>query len=142
MALREFYAMGLPPERRAEAGLGVAVGVLLVALSVFPDFAAVRSGASVLLVTGLMVVYLFRYQDISRVGRDAAVTLLGLMYVPVLLSHAGLLRSLPYGRSWVFLVLFLVMASDSAAYFVGRSFGRHKLYEAISPKKTVEGALG
>lgn len=142
VALHEFYAMGLPPTRRGEAGLSVAVGVILVALLVFPGFSAVQYGVSVLLLTGLMVVYLFRYLDLSKVGRDVAITMLGLVYIPLLFSHAGLLRSLPFGRSWVFLVLFLVMASDSAAYFIGRSFGRHKLYEAISPKKTIEGAFG
>lgn len=142
LALREFYAMGLPPERRAEAGLSTAVGVLLVALAVFPVFASVQAGISILLLTGVLVLYLFRYLDIATVGRDLGITLLGLVYVAVLFSHAGLLHNLPSGRHWVFLVLFLVMASDSAAYFVGRSFGRRKLYEAISPKKTIEGSLG
>jgi phosphatidate cytidylyltransferase len=33
-------------------------------------------------------------------------------------------------------------AADTAAYYCGRRFGRHKLYEAVSPKKTVEGTLG
>jgi phosphatidate cytidylyltransferase len=64
------------------------------------------------------------------------------MYVPLLLSHAVLLRDLPAGRDWIFLVLFVVMASDTLAYFIGRAFGRHRLYEAVSPKKTIEGSLG
>ena len=64
------------------------------------------------------------------------------LYVPLLLSHAGLLRQLEHGREWVALVLLIVMASDSLAYFTGMAFGRHRLYEAISPKKSIEGAFG
>jgi phosphatidate cytidylyltransferase len=67
---------------------------------------------------------------------------MGLIYLPLLLGHLVLLRQLPDGRGWVFLVLFAVMACDSLAYFVGSSFGKHKLYPAVSPKKSIEGGLG
>jgi len=46
------------------------------------------------------------------------------------------------GREAVMLLLLTVVVSDSAQYFAGRWFGRHRLSPAISPKKTVEGALG
>ncbi len=42
----------------------------------------------------------------------------------------------------VILLLLTIVVSDSAQYFTGRLFGRHKLSPAISPKKTLEGALG
>ncbi|NIQ09008.1 MAG: phosphatidate cytidylyltransferase, partial [Gammaproteobacteria bacterium] len=42
----------------------------------------------------------------------------------------------------VFLVLLVVMASDTLAYFIGMKFGKHHLYKAVSPNKTIEGALG
>jgi phosphatidate cytidylyltransferase len=77
----------------------------------------------------------------QTVIRDLAISLLGLLYIPLLLSHAALLRILPAGRDWIFLVLLVVMASDTLAYFVGRKWGRHRLYEAVSPKKTIEGSL-
>mgnify|MGYP001426158080 CR=1 FL=1 len=142
LALHEFYAMGLPETRRGEAGLAVATGTLLTALVLFQAPALLISGVSTLLVLGMMIVFLFRHQEITAVGRDLATVMLGWVYVPLLLLHVGLLRGLAEGRLWVFLVLVLVMLSDSAAYFVGRSFGRNKLYEAISPKKTIEGSLG
>ena len=82
---------------------------------------------------------LSRYPEVSR---DLAISLFGLLYIPLLLSHAVLLRALPEGRAWIFLVLFVVMASDSMAYFVGRTWGKTRLYEAVSPKKTIEGSLG
>jgi len=62
---------------------------------------------------------------------------------------AGLLALAPAGVSAAALpapvllgLLGLVWVSDTAAYLVGRRFGRHKLAPAISPGKTVEGALG
>jgi phosphatidate cytidylyltransferase len=46
------------------------------------------------------------------------------------------------GPPALFLLMLTVIVSDSAQYFTGRAFGRRKLAEAISPKKTVEGACG
>lgn len=46
------------------------------------------------------------------------------------------------GLVYVFFVLFTLWATDSGAYFVGRSLGKNKLWPEISPNKTVEGAIG
>jgi phosphatidate cytidylyltransferase len=46
------------------------------------------------------------------------------------------------GAAYVVLCLVLSWMSDTGGYFAGRAFGKHKLYEAVSPKKTVEGAIG
>lgn len=46
------------------------------------------------------------------------------------------------GLAWVLAVVLSTWASDSAAYLTGRAFGRNKLAPAVSPGKTVEGALG
>ncbi|MDQ0253679.1 phosphatidate cytidylyltransferase [Evansella vedderi] len=51
-------------------------------------------------------------------------------------------RFLEQGLSLLFFILILVWATDSGAYFSGRFFGKHKLWPQISPKKTIEGALG
>jgi len=52
-----------------------------------------------------------------------------------------LLHQLPFGNQFILGAFTGVWASDIAAYFAGRRFGRHKLCPAISPGKTVEGAL-
>lgn len=142
IGLHEFYAMALPPSRRAEALLSAAAGAVLAAAILFCPEAAAGEGTLVAAVLTLTVLFLFRYQSLETVGRDLALSTFGLLYVPLLLSHAGLLRQLEHGREWVALVLLIVMASDSLAYFTGMAFGRHRLYEAISPKKSVEGAFG
>ncbi|MGK2906015.1 MAG: phosphatidate cytidylyltransferase [Desulfuromonadales bacterium] len=142
LALHEFYRMALPKRRRLEAALSVAAGVLCSVGLVYASSAPFLLLSIVLPCFFLALLYLFRFQDMQTVSRDLAVSLLGLFYIPLLLSHAALLRALPAGRDWVFLVLCIVMVSDSLAYFVGRTLGRHRLYEAVSPKKTIEGSLG
>ena len=67
-------------------------------------------------------------------------TIAGVLYIGWLLSHLVALR-LDGGRDWVFFALFTTIASDTAAFFVGRTLGRHHLAPRISPAKTWEGAV-
>jgi len=60
-------------------------------------------------------------------------TIGGILYVGWLLSYFVGLRGLDDGRNWVFLALLVTFGSDTAAYFVGRALGRHKLAPHISP---------
>lgn len=55
---------------------------------------------------------------------------------------AALVELRAHGSWWVLLIMSVVWIADSAAYFTGRWFGRHKLAPAISPGKTWEGVLG
>ncbi|MEM5787220.1 MAG: phosphatidate cytidylyltransferase, partial [Syntrophobacteraceae bacterium] len=64
------------------------------------------------------------------------------VYVPFLLSFVLLLGDAPRGRMWVVFVLLVIIAGDAGAYHTGVKLGRHKLFERVSPKKTIEGALG
>lgn len=68
-------------------------------------------------------------------------TLAGILYVGWFLSHIVALRGLDFGREWVLFALFVTFVSDSAAYFIGRTWGRHYLAPGISPQKTWEGAV-
>jgi len=67
---------------------------------------------------------------------------LGIWYLPFFLSFIILIRSQDQGLIWIFFLLAVTYAGDSAAFFVGRTWGRHKLVPQISPHKTLEGALG
>ncbi len=66
----------------------------------------------------------------------------GLLYVGVLGSHLVFLRDAPNGEDWLLLALLATFATDTPAYFVGSLVGRTKIAPAISPSKTLEGALG
>jgi phosphatidate cytidylyltransferase len=60
------------------------------------------------------------------------------------LGFAGVLRlhDMPYGYQMFLLVLIIAFGTDIFAYFVGCTIGKHKLIPEVSPKKTVEGAIG
>jgi phosphatidate cytidylyltransferase len=71
-----------------------------------------------------------------------AATLLAIAYVGWLLGHGLLLAALPSGAQLVLFLVGTTWAGESAAYGVGSTVGRHALAPGISPRKTVEGALG
>ena len=64
------------------------------------------------------------------------------LWVAVLFPYFALLRNGQNGIAVLILMVLLVVASDSGAYFAGRSLGRIKLVPKVSPNKTVEGAIG
>lgn len=72
----------------------------------------------------------------------AGARLVGIVYITVPLSHAIALREIEGGRWWILFVLVVIWATDIFAFTVGSVIGRHKLCPAISPNKTVEGAIG
>jgi phosphatidate cytidylyltransferase len=75
-----------------------------------------------------------------------AATLLGLLYVSLSLGLLVVVQVSPVswglGKQWVFYLLVVVWLGDTGAYYAGRALGRHALAPLISPKKTIEGALG
>lgn len=141
IGLYEFYAMSLPQGRELEVRLALIGGSALVPLAWGFGPLGLQIGLTVA-VFGFAILLLFRFQDLKQVVHDLSLLLLGLLYVPLLLGHLALLHQLPWGREWVFLVLLIVMAGDTGAYFTGVSIGCRKLYPAISPNKSIEGALG
>jgi len=84
----------------------------------------------------------------QRPLESIAVTVLGVLYCGAPLAAAYALRHHRFivedsaGLALVFFPVVLTWVSDSAAFFVGRGFGRRKLMAAVSPNKTVEGAAG
>lgn len=66
----------------------------------------------------------------------------GSVYISLMLGFIVLLRKGPDGAAWVFFLLFLVFFGDIGAYYAGTYYGKKKLCPAVSPGKTLEGALG
>ena len=113
------------------------VVILLVTRIFFRDLAP---SALLLLVLAAMTWHLIDFEK----GRDLAatdftVTVAGIIYLGWIGAYLIDIRNLPDGLTWLALVLPAAWLADTAAYFFGRSFGRHQLSPRLSPKKTWEG---
>jgi phosphatidate cytidylyltransferase len=94
---------------------------------------------AVLLAGGVTV--LATYQPAAHVPGSAAAAFFPVLYLGVPLGTFVALRE-SYGREVLLLVLAVVIASDTAQFYTGTLLGRRRLSPTISPKKSVEGAIG
>ena len=137
IGLTEFFAMVRAKNISTWPTAATAFGVLMVV-------AADHSPA--LLNTALVVgVIVLAWGQVFRGQVDMAalsVTLWGLFYAGWMPAHFVLLHNEKSGAGLVTLLIVLIALSDTGAYFIGKSMGRHKLSPKISPNKTWEGAIG
>lgn len=92
----------------------------------------------------LVIALLWVGAEVLFLGRTLHQAAVGL-FAPVYLGiPLGMLVAVQDRLGWqgTLLLLFTIVVSDSAQYYTGRAFGRHPLAPAISPKKTIEGAVG
>jgi phosphatidate cytidylyltransferase len=150
LAVRELFAMAALKQARGLSLLGTLGAVGLVAAAAgWPD----RGTDNPLLF--LVLVLLTLAAGTSAIWQrgvehqpllSVAVTVFGAAYTG-LLAFALFLRHLPgivspwHGAALLFAPVLMTWVSDSAAYFGGRAFGRHKLIPKVSPGKTVEGSV-
>jgi phosphatidate cytidylyltransferase len=92
-------------------------------------------------ILALLSLAIFRPGPIEGAPRAAGVVVLAWLYCGLLASTVVGLR-LRFGFGWVILVFVVTWANDTFAYFAGRRFGRHRLLERVSPRKTWEGFAG
>jgi phosphatidate cytidylyltransferase len=145
VSLTEFYGMTLPEDPVARR-MGLLLG-LTVAAAMYLGMATGGSSAKVVLTLtfGTLILFLhflLRFRDMQTVAARMGFSVLGLCYVPLMLTPLAKMKLLPDGGGWVMLTLTICWFADTGAYFAGRFLGKHKLYEAVSPKKTLEGAIG
>jgi phosphatidate cytidylyltransferase len=122
---------------RMAGGTGVAV--------VLACFALRTDGIGTLLMAALIVVGAVAVAS-GRPGpgvlADAGASIFAPVYIGMPLGALAAVRDEANGREAVLLLLVTIVISDSAQYYTGRAFGRRPLAPQISPKKTVEGAVG
>jgi phosphatidate cytidylyltransferase len=153
LGVNEFYdfisAKGARPQRL----LGTLAAAAL-PLVVWLGSAFVATSAMTAFLLGIMILQL-RKGEVSEAIASVSETFFGVFYVGWLLAHAVSVRMIDrqlhdWGiaadpqTGFFYMVFCLVCAvlCDAGGYFVGRSFGRRRLAPAISPGKTVEGAIG
>ncbi len=88
----------------------------------------------------LMAVYVFTFPKYKTEEITAA--FFGVFYVAMMLSYLYLVRRMPDGKYLVWLIFISSWGCDTCAYCVGMLIGKHKLAPVVSPKKSVEGAVG
>jgi phosphatidate cytidylyltransferase len=93
-----------------------------------------------LIVLGLAsLVFSMACKDLRDAAPSAALYMLGILYVFGAWRSAIALHAA--NEYWLFFALTINWVGDSAAYYVGRSFGKHKLAPRVSPAKSWEGAI-
>ncbi len=125
------------------------IGALSVAgyIGVCVYYAVLLTGKDTLYLPALMIglclvmaVYVFTFPRYK--SQQAIAAFFGSAYVGVMLSFIYLTRMLPDGAYTVWLIFICSWGSDTCAYCVGRLIGRHKMAPVLSPKKSIEGAVG
>jgi len=88
----------------------------------------------------LLAIMVFSYPKYRF--EQIVITFFAFFYVAVMMSFVYLVRDLPGGVFYVWLVFICSWGCDTCAYSVGMTLGKHKLAPVLSPKKSVEGAIG
>jgi phosphatidate cytidylyltransferase len=141
LGLIELTRMTMAAAPRAQRAAIVATGVALsAAIYARPELALLWSLAAA---AAAATAILAHPGDIPGANARLGIAVFSVFYVGGFSAPLALLqRDVADGPFWVFVAIAVTFANDTGAYFAGRAIGRHKLYPAISPSKTVEGAFG
>ncbi|HDD43332.1 MAG TPA: hypothetical protein ENG63_00520 [Candidatus Desulfofervidus auxilii] len=90
----------------------------------------------------LSIYFIWTYGHKSEISSFFTIGIFSIIYPNLLLGHAFSFLTLPQGRKFLLWILFIVFAADTGAFYMGRKFGKHKIYPAVSPKKSWEGLIG
>jgi phosphatidate cytidylyltransferase len=114
---------------------------LAAADSAVPVFCRNMVFMSVWMFVAVAVSLIYGWKINERGAYDAAATVTALVYIPFFTYHMVLIDMTPY-KLFIWIVVIAAFGSDIFAYFTGYFLGKHKMAPNLSPKKTVEGAVG
>ena len=130
------------------APLFVHIGFLASLLTIYLSFVFLPEHAfSIFSMVSILFMILLLFTasktlKLSRITLKQGLGIMGFMYCGVFPGFATKLLQIENGELWLFSLMAIVFSGDTFAYFFGKAFGKHKLYEKLSPKKTIEGSIG
>lgn len=147
LALFEFYSLFSLQEQSPNKILGYLFSIAFFLIPLFKS--NTQNYLIALLVLFPITLLLFELKrNCPKPATNVAITMLGVFYVTFSIGCFLMLRneyiaipSVENNSNLIFAVLISIWVCDSFAYFAGRAFGKHKLFERISPKKTWEGFI-
>ncbi len=122
---------------------GIFVGVLI-PLSIHFKFEPTKGWELFFITTATLLFFILQIirKDSSQAIVGISTTLFGIFYVSWFFSFLIKIRALPHGELLAAFLLLVTKMGDIGAYIIGTAFGKNLLITRISPKKTLEGALG
>ena len=145
-SLREFYKLSGLDGHLPQKSFGIVCGMLTYTLSFLIEQNTINEKYYFMLFPLISFVYVIKlYKKFERKPfTNIAFTFLGIFYiaVPFALLNIAAFEFGTYNYEIICGCLFILWATDSGAYIAGSLFGKRKLFERISPKKSWEGAAG
>ena len=141
IGMRELYkVMKVSDEHVTVLELVGYLGAVLYYIAMKADFGNYGTMAIIISMILILFVYVFGYPKYH--AEQVMAAFFGVVYVAVMLSFIYLTRSLPDGKFLVWLIFLCSWGCDTCAYCVGMLIGKHKMTPVLSPKKSIEGAVG
>ena len=141
IGMRELYkVMKVSDEHITVLELVGYLGAVLYYIAMKADFGNYGTMAIIISMILILFVYVFGYPKYR--AEQVMAAFFGVIYVAVMLSFIYLTRSLPDGKFLVWLIFLCSWGCDTCAYCVGMLIGKHKMAPVLSPKKSIEGAVG
>lgn len=141
IGMRELYkVMKVSDEHVTVLELVGYLGAVLYYIAMKADFGNYGTMAIIISMILILFVYVFGYPKYH--AEQVMAAFFGVVYVAVMLSFIYLTRSLPDGKFLVWLIFLCSWGCDTCAYCVGMIIGKHKMAPVLSPKKSIEGAVG
>lgn len=145
-AMYEFYTLAEKKKHKPLKIYGIVIGAMIFAANycfVNEIFGAKIFLAIIPLIISIFIIELYRKSENSFV--NIGFTLLGVIYIAIPFSFANYIvisEKVNYSSHLLLGFFFLTWSFDTLAYVFGVSFGKHRLFERISPKKSWEGFIG
>lgn len=143
----EFFKMAEMGGRKPHKFLGMFIAFLVPNMVFLSELKLPFGGIAFPVALGIILLITLRiFQNrVENASVEIGETLIGALYPSVLFSHCLMISFLPNGGKWLLAAQIMVWVCDSFAYFVGMAIGRKifsRGFNSISPKKSIEGALG